>query len=278
MDTVGQVIDQAKSILAGHVERPDTDAQVLANFVLGTNRAWVIVHRDKPFPVHQLSCYRQLIKRRLNGEPVAYLVGCREFWSLALKTTPDTLIARPETETLVEQALLLPIPKKATVLDFGTGSGAIILALAKERPNWSCHALEQSIAALEVAKENAMYHRLERIDFQIGHTLTSYHRHQFDLLVSNPPYIAQNDPHLFQGDVRYEPYTALVSGEEGLCCIGYLIGAAPQCVKPGGYILLEHGHEQGPAVREKLTQAGYLDIQTSCDLAGHERVTRAKCP
>lgn len=278
MFSVKQAMDEAGSRLAAFTDAPYADVRALAGHVLQRQRAWLIAHSDDEFPAGVLDEFRRLIDERIQGRPVAHLTGYREFWGLRLKVTPDTLIPRPETEHLVERTLSLNLPEGADILDFGTGCGAIAIALAHERPAWHIHAMDISGAALKVAVENAALACVPHILFSRADSLAAYAPHGFDAIVSNPPYIAAGDPHLRRGDVRFDPDNALVSGEDGLDCIRYLIAAAPEFLRPGGWLLMEHGYDQSKAVHERLTQLGYGDIRTALDLAGNDRVIQARRP
>lgn len=241
------------------------DADILLAFVLGCTRAQLAL-KPTPTPTQQTR-YETLLARRTHGEPVAYLTGEKEFWSLTLKVTPDVLIPRPETELLVEWALQFA-PHR--VADLGTGSGAIALALAKELPQARIYATDISDAALAVAKNNAEILALRNLEFLSGSFLEPLDG-TLDVIVSNPPYVAEHDPHL--PALRHEPVLALVSGVDGLDAIREITRRAPDKLKAGGWLLLEHGAEQGAAVRELLKQAGFTRIETRRDLAGHERVS-----
>ncbi len=216
----------------------------------------------------------ELLARRARGEPVAYLTGKREFWSLELTVTPDVLIPRPETELLVEQALAR-IPENAewTIADLGTGSGAIALAIATERPHCRLIATDNSPAALAVAHGNAMRCGIANVQFRQGEWLQPLAGTRFDMIVSNPPYVRANDPHLKQGDVRSEPEAALVAGADGLDALRCITTDAVSCLRPGGWMLFEHGYDQAQAVRALLEAHGYDMVIAYRDTAGHERVT-----
>ncbi len=239
------------------------------------DRAWLFVHADDRMPAGAASRFESLVARREHGEPVAYLLGRRGFWTLDLETTPAVLIPRPETELLVEQALMrIPADRSAHVADLGTGSGAIALAIARERPQASVVATDASEAALAVASANAVKHGIGNVEFRHGDWLMPLAGERFDLIVSNPPYIAAGDPHLLQGDLRFEPQNALASGDDGLDAIRIIVRDAPAHLLPGGWLLLEHGWEQGGAVRDLLRNAGFVDVATERDLEGRDRVTR----
>jgi release factor glutamine methyltransferase len=217
--------------------------------------------------------FGRLLTRRRNGLPVAYLTGEREFWSLRLTVTSDTLIPRPETETLVAWAVELALPDEGTVLDLGTGSGAIALAVASERPAWRVTGVDVSAPALQVARANARETGLERVSFLQSDWYEVVAGRRFNLLLGNPPYIEENDPHLQCGDVRFEPRSALVSPRSGLADLARLAAGAPAHLFDGGWLLLEHGFEQGGAVRGMLADAGFREVNTRRDLDGRERVT-----
>ncbi|MGM0433466.1 MAG: peptide chain release factor N(5)-glutamine methyltransferase [Pseudomonadota bacterium] len=216
--------------------------------------------------------FRSLVAARAGGRPLAYITGEREFWSLPLTVTPDTLIPRPDTETLVEAALACPLPEAARVLDVGTGSGAVALALAQERPGWHVTASETCGEALAVAAANARALGLN-LAFVEGEGLGPFKGEHWDLIVSNPPYIPEDDPHLSEGDLRYEPRSALAAGVDGLDLIRSLIAGAPAQLNPGGWLLLEHGYDQAEAVAELLAGAGFRDCFMQRDLAGNPRVS-----
>ncbi|HET6604023.1 MAG TPA: peptide chain release factor N(5)-glutamine methyltransferase, partial [Xanthomonadaceae bacterium] len=236
--------------------------------------AWLYAHARDRADTALRARYAGLLQRREAGEPVAYLVGRRPFWTLELQVTPDTLIPRPETELLVELALeRIDAAGPEKVLDLGTGSGAIALAIASERPRAQVMATDASAQALEVARANARANGVANVWFACGEWYSAVEGRRFDAIVGNPPYIAQDDPHLEQGDLRYEPRAALVSGVDGLDAIRAIVAGAPAHLFPGGRLLLEHGFDQGPAVRSLLEAAGFSDVRTFCDLEGRERVS-----
>ena len=220
-----------------------------------------------------------LLDRRAAGEPLAYVLGRRGFWSLDLEVDPSTLIPRVETERLVELCLQrIPADAEWQLGDLGTGSGAIALALARERPRCRVLGVERSLAALQVAKRNAKAHRLQRVRWLAASWLQALAGQAFNLLVSNPPYIAASDSHLQQGDLRFEPRSALSAGEDGLDDIRQLVASAPRCLRPAGWLLLEHGWDQGEAVRQLLQAAGYIDVATEQDLELRDRVSMGRRP
>ena len=240
----------------------------------GLSRAQLITHGDRPVDDGQCRVFEQLLTRRQAGEPVAYLTGHREFWSLDLHVTPAVLIPRPETEVLVEQALArLPRDQARTVIDLGTGSGAVALAIARERPLARVIATDTDTAALTVAKANAERLRVANVEFRHGDWFAPLARVVADVVVSNPPYIAAADPHLQQGDLRFEPPVALVAGDDGLAALRHLIDQAPAFLGGNGWLVLEHGHDQAPPLAALLHARGFTDIDHYRDLAGQPRVT-----
>ena len=255
------------------VESARRDAEILLGHCLGQSRSWLYTWPEREVSAAQAEHYLQLLAERRRGQPIAYLVGEREFWSLPLVVNQHTLIPRPETETLVEWALELRLPDTARALDLGTGSGAIALALAVERPAWRVSAVDASEEALAVARLNAERLQQERVHFARSDWYQALAGQRFHLLVSNPPYIDADDPHLEQGDVRFEPRPALVAAARGLEDLAQLAAVAPAQLYPGGWLLLEHGCSQGEEVRQLLRDSGFGDISTRSDLAGLERIT-----
>lgn len=250
------------------------DAQALLAHALGRTRCWLYAHGDDPLNAAAAEAYASLLRRREAGEPVAYLTGRRGFWAFELTVTPDTLIPRPETERLVELALeCAPKARGARIADLGTGSGAIALALAYERRDAEVIATDLSPRALAVAAANAEALGLENVRFREGGWWAPLRGERFDVVASNPPYIADDDPHLQQGDLRFEPASALSSGPNGLEAIVEIVRGAPEHLNPGGWLLLEHGWRQGEAVRDLLRAAGFDAVSTCFDLEDRERVT-----
>jgi len=255
------------------------DAQWLLAHALGQPHSWLYAHADEPVDAATTERFASLVERRHRGEPVAYLIGRRGFWKFELQVTPDTLIPRPETELLVERALeLLPRDAASRVADLGTGTGAIALALAFERPRARVVATDASARALEVARSNARALRLDNVAFAMGDWLDALGHARFDLIASNPPYIAAADPHLGEGDLRFEPPSALASGRDGLDAIRRIARDAGHHLEPGGWLLLEHGFDQGGAVRSLLAAAGFEEVRTERDLEGRERVSVGRNP
>ncbi|WP_051302659.1 peptide chain release factor N(5)-glutamine methyltransferase [Sedimenticola selenatireducens] len=273
-------IAEALQLAARTHHLPQLEAQVLLAHVLQTPRSHLYAWPEQPLNAAQRIAFLTLLERRQQGEPVAYLTGQREFWSLSLRVTPDTLIPRPETELLVEQALALLDPGgDARVADLGTGSGAIAAAIASERPRARLLATDISAAALAVAADNFRRLGLRRIETRQGNWCSALHPgERFDLILSNPPYVAEGDPHLLRDGLPWEPATALSSGADGLDDIRRLIGGAPDHLAADGWLLIEHGLDQGSAVRRLFDQAGYLETSTHQDLAAHDRLTRGKRP
>jgi release factor glutamine methyltransferase len=253
------------------------DAEVLLSHVLDRNRAWLYTWPDKVLVPEAADKYRGLIERRVAGEPVAHLTGVREFWGLELACDNSTLIPRPETELLVEQALQLRLPDRAQVLDLGTGTGAIALALAKERPKWQLRGTDSSAGAISLARANAKKLGVRNVKWFKGDWFQPLDADvRFDLILSNPPYIPEDDACLGEGDVRFEPRSALVSGEDGLDAILRLVAGAGYWLNPKGWMLLEHGYNQTSDVREILATNGFNSITCFEDLAGHKRATLAR--
>jgi release factor glutamine methyltransferase len=250
------------------------EVQCLLQAVLRVNRAYLITHPEQRLTAHQQEQYRALFERRLQGEPIAYLLGEREFFGLNFKVTPATLIPRPDTELLVELALQR-IPKlgNCRVLDMGTGSGAIALSIAQVRPDAAVVAVDASEAALQVAQQNQRELAINNAEFLFSDWFSSLVKVKFDVIVSNPPYVAANDEHLTQGDVRCEPLSALASGKDGLRDIRRISAQAMQHLNAQGWLMFEHGYDQAEQVREILQQAGFQQVFSARDLSGIERVT-----
>lgn len=249
-----------------------TDAEVLASFVLQRNRAWLYAFDDYLLTPQEHGQLEQWLTQREQGHPIAYLVGEREFWSLRLNTNSSTLIPRPDTETLVEWALELPLLANAEVLDLGTGTGAIALALASEQPSWQVQGVDFNPKAVHLSQANAQLNRLNRVRFYPSNWFEKV-QGRFDLIVSNPPYIDEQDPHLSQGDVRFEPLTALVAKQQGLSDLIHIIDQAPNYLKNQGWLLLEHGYQQAEQVQHLLLAKGYSQVATRHDLSGNPRIT-----
>lgn len=255
------------------------DARALLSQVLGRDRAWLIAHASDPLDRSQVDTFFALAKRRRDGEPVAYLVGEREFWGLALAVSPAVLIPRPETETLVEAALArLARDRPMRVIDLGTGSGAIALAIAHERPNAHVWATDVSIEALAVARSNASRLALSNLTFMRADWYAGVPAEPFDAILSNPPYVGPGDPHLTEGDLRFEPRIALSPGGDALSALKSIITGARDRLLPGGSLLVEHGYDQSDPVRRLFDGCGFEDVQPLRDLAGIPRIVAGRAP
>lgn len=272
--TVATLLQMAGTKLASTSATPRLDAEILLAHVLQTPRSHLFAHPEQRVAGNKLRLFTLLVIGRRKSRPVAYLTGRREFWSLNLKVNAATLIPRPETELLVEQSLrYVPVGARWYLLDLGTGSGAIALALAKERPHCRITATDISQSALAVARENAKDHGLTNLEFLPGNWFEPIPGRRFSLIVSNPPYVPNEDPHLTEGDLPFEPRRALTGGPDGLAAIRKIVLRAPAHLDPGGMFLLEHGNEQGERVRKLFSTAGFSEIQSISDLAGHDRVS-----
>jgi len=273
------LLEHARHTLAKSVDAPQLEAEILLAHVLGRDRSWLYAWPEHVPDAGQCKAFEQLVERRAQGQPVGHLTGEREFWSLRLAVNEHTLIPRPESELLVETALALELPTEARVLELGTGSGAIALALASERPRWRLSALDCSPEALAIARANAVRLGLNGIRFIHSHWFDALPAQQrYDLIVANPPYVAQDDPHLARGDLRFEPRAALVSGVDGLDDIRQIIAAAPGHLRPSGWLWLEHGCDQGARVAALLRGHGYHAVVTRRDPAGHDRISGGQWP
>ena len=264
---------QRSGELADGSPTPRLDLELLLCHVLGKERSYLFSWPEHQLSPEQYQQFETLLEQRKQGHPVAYLTGRRDFWNLELRVEPSTLIPRPDTETLVEIALKLCDQRPRKVLDLGTGTGAIALALASERPGWIVTGCDRIAAAVALAQSNAALHKLERVSFILSNWFSALAGQKFDLIVSNPPYIVDNDPHLLTGDVRFEPTSALISGPDGLEDIRHITQQAPQHLKDLGYLIMEHGYHQGAEVRSIVHSHGFINVTTVADLAGHERVT-----
>lgn len=260
-------------------DSPRLDCELLLGHVIGKDRTFFYSWPEQQINGDQQQRFRSLLTRRKAGEPVAYILGEREFWSLPLLVNNTTLIPRPETELLVELALELlnNDNRPKSVLDLGTGTGAIALAIAKERPNWSVTGVEKFLDALALARANQLRLGIDNVHFQQSDWLDAIDGH-FDLIVANPPYIDPGDEHLKLGDVRFEPKTALVAGEKGFADLYSIIRQSPNYLRSQGWLLLEHGYQQGEQVRQVLQTCGFIRCGTRKDLAGLERLGFAQKP
>ncbi|MBT8062307.1 MAG: peptide chain release factor N(5)-glutamine methyltransferase [Gammaproteobacteria bacterium] len=270
-------LDLARQALA-HNTAGALEAEILLAHALESPRSFLYAHPDMVLPPERAERFHKYVERRSNGEPIAYITGSREFWSLELHITPDVLIPRHETESLVEAALqIVPVDACWRLADLGTGSGAVALALARERPECEIHATDISPAATELASCNAKRHSLMNVSIQCGSWCAPLNG-RFSLIVSNPPYVAADDPHLDTGDCRFEPGLALTPGKDPMKSIGEICSQAPGRLEPNGCLILEHGASQGEAVREILAGHGFVHIETRKDLSGRERISQGQWP
>jgi|TARA_B110000046_G_scaffold184501_1_gene223136 release factor glutamine methyltransferase len=269
--TIWQLLQRSAELTAS--DSAVLDTELLLSHALGVNRTYFRTWPDRQPNSDQLKTFGLLFQRRLQGEPIAYILGHQGFWSLDLNVSEHTLIPRPETELLVETALELTLPRHSSVLDLGTGTGAIALALASERRNWNITAVDVQPQAVALAEVNRAAHKLDNVQIMQSNWFTALPSANFDLIVSNPPYIENNDPHLRQGDVRFEPASALVSGADGLDDLILVIGQSAAFLTPSGWLLVEHGYDQGAGVRALFAEVGFSSIETRRDYNQIERVT-----
>lgn len=274
--TVSALLEEASHQLA-HLELVEAwrEAQVLLGHALGESRAWLSGHAGDRVDPSTVANFRQLVQRRRSGEPVAYIVGKKEFYGLEFRVTPDVLIPRADTETLVDAALARMTAAGGDVLDLGTGSGCIAIAIAHERPAAHVTAVDVSSAALAIARENALANSV-KVQFLQASWFEKLAGRRFDMIVSNPPYVARGDPHLQQGDLRFEPAIALAGGSDGLADIRLIVANAPRYLRNEGWLLFEHGHTQACESRDLLANAGFQDITQSQDIAGLARVAAGR--
>jgi release factor glutamine methyltransferase len=274
--TTASLIAAAARRLQGSSEVAGLDAELLLAHHLRTSRARLKSHPEDRHAPESAAGFLALIERRAAGEPVAYIVGHKDFWTLRLAVDPHVLVPRPETELLLERALARGPERAGSVADLGTGSGAIALALASERAEWRLVATDLSADALECARRNAAALGLRGIEFVLGDWLAPLISQRFEVIVSNPPYIAAADPALGSPELKYEPRLALAAGPDGLACLRTIVRQAPEHLVSGGWLLLEHGATQAAAVARELVARGFGHVRSHCDLAGHERVTEAR--
>lgn len=276
--TVAQAIAWATSEFSASSDSAKLDAEVLLLHILSKPRSYLFAWPDEQLRDEQYTQFTMCVSRRVNGEPVAHIIKEREFWSLPLEVNNSTLIPRPDTETLVEYALSIELEDTANVLDLGTGTGAIALALASEMPNWQVTALDFSADAVALAKRNQEKLAINNVTVKQSDWYQSVVGQCFDLIVSNPPYIEEGDEHLSQGDVRFEPLSALVAEDEGMSDIKHIIDKGRAHLKPGGYLLIEHGYQQAIKLQQYFAQMAYTNILTIKDMSGCDRVTLAMWP
>jgi release factor glutamine methyltransferase len=274
MNSILSILTAAYDTLQHTSESARLDAEILLCTILEKDRTFLRAWPERVLSQEQQDSFQVLLKKRIQGYPIAYLTGHKEFWSRDFIVNHHVLVPRPETELLVELALdLIPDNRTGTVLDLGTGSGAIGITIAAERPNIKVMAIDVSQQALEVANANAQQHKIENIQFLHSHWFKQLYSHQFDLILSNPPYIDVTDPHLKQGDVRFEPENALIAKQNGLQDIMEIAEVARHHLLPNGYLLVEHGYNQKQPVQSIFQQLNYTNITNYCDLAGQPRVT-----
>jgi len=284
MQTIKTILRNATAQLKAESPEPESagfEAQLMLTHVLNVNRAWLIAHSDDVLSAQDKVAFEALLVRRLAGEPMAYIFGEREFFGLSLKVTPDTLIPRQDTETLVETALHKIAMRfrggsDIRVLDLGTGSGAIALAIAHHQPEALVTAVDFSDKALQVAKANADHLAIQNVQFIHSNWFEALGHQSFDVIVSNPPYIEEQDVHLAQGDLRFEPKSALTSGADGLDDIKKILNECLVYLKPQAWMMLEHGYHQAEAVQNLMAETGLVEIETIKDLGGNDRVTIGK--
>ena len=269
-----QLINEGVDVLRHCSDSPRIDCEVLLQATLNKNLAWLIAHGDSMATAEHIKDFFNALQRRQKGEPIAYILGYKEFWSLNLEVNDSVLVPRPDTETLVEAALeRIPQDSSTNILDMGTGSGAIALAIAKERPQSRVCAVDICPNALAVAQRNAKSHNLDNVVLVQSNWFDSIPEQLFDVIVSNPPYVAPNDPHLTQGDLPAEPNLALIGKEDGLGDIRILLEQAKQYAQKPTWVLIEHGSDQAEQVRELFSLQGYIQIETHTDLNKLARCT-----
>ncbi|KTF17706.1 peptide chain release factor N(5)-glutamine methyltransferase [Pseudoalteromonas carrageenovora] len=276
--TLEQAIAAGADLLASSSESAKLDAQVLLIHILQKPRSYLFTWPEHVLSNEQQSQFNVFLQRRLKGEPVAHITGLREFWSLSLEVNATTLIPRPDTETLVECALNLAMLDTAKVLDLGTGTGAIALALGCEMPNWQIVAVDKVTEAVALANKNQQRLGINNVDVKQSNWFSALQGERFNLIVTNPPYIEQDDIHLNQGDVRFEPLSALVADDAGMSDIKQIITQSRDYLLSSGYLLIEHGFEQAEAVRHLFKEMAFINIKTVKDFGNNDRVTLAQWP
>lgn len=273
MDSIQTALSYGKQVLLAEESEAIRSAEILLQHSLEVSRTYLYTHSDQTLSQYEYERYQTMLAQRKQGMPIAYITGQRSFWTFELDVSTDTLIPRSETELLVERSLALADPlQPITALDLGTGSGAIALALASERPHWRITACDQSAPALAIAEKNARSLQITSIQFVLSNWLQAFTHQQFDMIVANPPYLSADDPHMQQGDLRFEPPSALVSGQDGLDALRTIIQESYQHLTNQGILLVEHGYNQGTAVRDLFDRHGYQDAHSVRDEQGHLRV------
>jgi release factor glutamine methyltransferase len=276
--TISDALHTATLLLERSSASARLDAELLLEYVTGLSRTDFRAAPERALPAAAGWSFQQLIRRRLQGEPVAYIRGQQEFWSLLLEVTPAVLIPRPETELVVERTLAQLRPDAMEVADLGTGSGAIALAIASERPALQVTGVDVSAEAVEIATRNAARLQIRNVSFERGSWFTPLAGRRFDVVASNPPYVARGDADLAVGVSRFEPEGALIPGATGLEAIEQIVAQAGAHLRRGGWLILEHGWTQAGAVRDRLVRSGFAHVRSHADLAGHERVTEGCIP
>jgi len=276
--TLSEALDWASSQLVEISDSAKLDAEVMLLHIIHKQRSYLYTWPDERLTSEQVTAFKKMVSRRLIGTPIAHIVGEREFWSLPFMVNATTLIPRPDTEILVETALNLPLADNAKVLDLGTGTGAIALSLAFERNSWQMTAVDKVVEAVALAKANRDNLKLPQVNILQSDWFDAITQYDFNLIVSNPPYIDEEDEHLSQGDVRFEPQSALTAGEHGYADLFHIADCARDYLAPGGYLVLEHGFGQALTVRAKMIELGYEAVATVRDFGSNDRCTLGRWP